>query len=303
MANEENGKRLARFLGWSSIGLGLAQIAATRGMAQLIGIKHNNNSRLALRTVGVREIASGLGILTSSRPTGWIWGRVAGDALDLTLLGGALASDNTKRNRVVAATAAIAGITALDLRCGQRLSRKQSAKATGAVSVTKTITVNRSPEELYSFWHDFQNLPRFMRHLESVQVIGNRRSHWKAKAPAGKTVEWDAEIVEDRPNELISWRSVDGAEVSNSGSVRFAPTTGGRGTQVRVEMQYDPPGGKAGVAIAKIFGEEPAQQVEDDLRAFKQVLETGEVVLSDATVQGTHLVQRPAQPPQDWATA
>jgi uncharacterized membrane protein len=161
--------------------------------------------------------------------------------------------------------------------------------------VKKAITVNRSPDEVYRFWHDFQNLPRFMDHLESVKVTGDRRSHWKAKAPAGKTVEWDAEIVEDRPNELIAWRSVDGADVRNSGSVRFVPAPGGRGTEIRVELEYAPPGGVIGATIAKLFGEEPAQQVGSDLRRLKQVLETGEVVKSEATVHGR---SHPAQPPE-----
>lgn len=167
------------------------------------------------------------------------------------------------------------------------------------MNVTKTTTINSSPEELYRFWHDFENLPRFMRHLESVQVTGAGRSHWKAKAPAGQTVEWDAEIVEDKPGELIAWRSLEGADVENSGSVRFSPATGGRGTVVTVQVEYDPPGGKAGALVAKLFGEEPEQQVQDDLRAFKQVIETGEVVLSEATIHGTHIFQRPGQHPEE----
>ncbi|HUS15005.1 MAG TPA: SRPBCC family protein [Chloroflexia bacterium] len=162
--------------------------------------------------------------------------------------------------------------------------------------VKKVVTIDRSPAELYSFWHNFEQLPRFMRHLEAVQVTGPGRSHWVAKGPAGKTVEWDAEITDDQPNERIAWRSLEGADVPNAGSVRFTPATGGRGTWVQVELEYDPPGGKAGALVAKIFGEEPEKQVYDDLRAFKQVMEVGEIVLSDATLDSTHLVQRPGQP-------
>ncbi len=171
------------------------------------------------------------------------------------------------------------------------------------MKVTKTTTINSSPEELYRFWRDFENLPRFMRHLESVRVTEPGRSHWKAKAPAGTTVEWDAEITEDRPNELIAWRSLEGADVENSGSVRFTPATGGRGTVVTVNVEYDPPGGKVGSLVAKLFGEEPEQQVQDDLRAFKQVIETGEVVLSEATIRGTHFFQRPGQHPEEGSGA
>ena len=167
------------------------------------------------------------------------------------------------------------------------------------MQVRKAITINRPPDEVYRFWHDFENLPRFMSHLESVQVTGERRSHWRATAPAGQTVEWDAEMTEDRPNELIAWQSLDGADVPNSGAVRFRPAPRGRGTEIDVELQFDAPGGKLGRTVAKLFGKDPAQQVASDLRRFKQVLETGEVILSDATVQGAHLAQRPAQPPEE----
>lgn len=159
--------------------------------------------------------------------------------------------------------------------------------------VKKTITVNRPPDEVYRYWHDFENLPNFMDHLESVRTTGEGRSHWKAKAPVGQTVEWDAEIVEDRANELIAWRSIEGADVDNKGSVRFKPAPAGQGTEVHVELEYSPPGGVIGAAVAKLFGEEPSQQIGSDLRAFKQVMETGEVVRSDASI---HAKPHPAQP-------
>lgn len=165
------------------------------------------------------------------------------------------------------------------------------------MDVKKAITVNRPATELYQYWHDFENLPRFMQHLVSVQVTGEKRSHWTAQAPAGATVEWDAEIVEDRPDELIAWRSLAGAAVDNAGAVRFAPAPGGRGTEVRVELQYDPPGGALGATVAKLFGEEPAQQVGDDLRHFKQVLETGEITQSDASAKGGGPAQAPSETP------
>ena len=132
-----------------------------------------------------------------------------------------------------------------------------------------------------------------MKHLESVTEMGNGRSHWKAKAPAGSSVEWDAEITADQPNELIAWHSLGDADVSNSGMVRFTEAPGDRGTEVHVDLRYDPPGGAIGALFAKMFGEEPGGQIADDLRRFKQVMEIGEVMLSDATVtEGPH----PAQP-------
>jgi uncharacterized membrane protein len=161
-----------------------------------------------------------------------------------------------------------------------------------------TTTIKRPANELYEFWHDFENLPRFMFHLELVEVTGPRRSHWVARAPTG-TVEWDAEVTEDTPNERIAWRSLEGSEIPNSGVVRFVRAPGDRGTEIHVEMTYDAPGGKLGALAAKIFGEEPSQQIRDDLRRFKQVLETGEVLRSDGSQHGAGdsiLRQRPSQP-------
>jgi uncharacterized membrane protein len=161
------------------------------------------------------------------------------------------------------------------------------------------ITIRRPVEEVYRYWRDLTNLPSFMNHLASVEVTDGR-SHWTANAPAGTTVEWDAEVVEDRPDERIAWRALEGSQVSNSGSVWFAPAPGSDGTEVRVELAYDPPGGALGKVVAKLFGEEPQQQLTDDLRRLKQVLETGEVVLSEGSPEGTRFLrllrQRPAQP-------
>jgi len=165
------------------------------------------------------------------------------------------------------------------------------------MDVKKAITVNRSPDELYQFWRNFENLPRFMEHLKSVHVTGEKRSHWAAKGPAGATVEWDAEVVDDQPGALIAWRSLDGAAVDNAGTVRFASAPVGRGTEVRVELRYDPPGGALGATVAKLFGEDPTQQVPDDLRHFKQVMETGEITRSDATAKGGGAAQPPAEAP------
>ena len=141
----------------------------------------------------------------------------------------------------------------------------------------KSVTINRPAEDLYRFWRDFANLPRFMMHLDSVSTSGERRSHWVATGPAGAKVKWDAEITEDRPNELIAWRSLEGADVDNSGTVRFEPATSGRGTVVRVALDYNPPAGALGAAVAKLFGEAPQQQIEGDLRRFKNIMEAGEI--------------------------
>jgi uncharacterized membrane protein len=142
------------------------------------------------------------------------------------------------------------------------------------VHVQKSVTVIRSPSELYDFWRNFENLPRFMDHLESVTVLTPNRSHWVAKAPAGMKVEWDAEIINDVPGEVIGWRSLANAQVANAGSVRFRPAFGGQGTEVTVTFEYVPPAGPLGVAVARIFGEAPEQQVEEELNRFKQLMES-----------------------------
>jgi len=145
------------------------------------------------------------------------------------------------------------------------------------VRVEKSVTVNASPEELYRFWRNFENLPRFMHNLEKVEVRDDRRSHWWTKGPAGSTVDWEAEIINEIPNELIGWRSVDGSKVDNAGSVHFTPSTGGRGTEVKVVLRYDPPAGVLGAAVSKILGEDPAMNVQEDLRRLKMLVETGEI--------------------------
>lgn len=289
-------ERLAIGLGCFSIGLGLAEVVAPGRLARLIGVSNDDRSEAVLRGYGVRKIATGLGILAQPDAPGWMWGRVAGDMLDLATLGSAANRTDAERNRIAGAAAAVLGVTALDVVCARRLSGHNGAglRSERTYPIVKTITINRPPEEVYRFWRDFENLPRFMSHLESVQVTGPRHSHWRAKAPAGMTVSWDAEITGDQPDRMISWRSLEGADVENAGSVRFERATGGRGTVVRVELEYKPPAGAVGWAIAKLFGEEPGQQIDDDLRILKQIMETGEVVKSDASI---HRGMHPAQPP------
>lgn len=152
-----------------------------------------------------------------------------------------------------------------------------TAKGDGKIKVERSITIDKSPEEIYSFWRNFENLPRFMKHLKTVDVLDNNRSHWVTSAPAGTTVEWDAEITNERENEVITWRSLPNAQVTNIGAVRFLKAPEGRGTEVRVNIEYIPPAGPIGAIFAKLFGEEPSQQVLDDLRHLKEIMEAGEI--------------------------
>lgn len=155
-----------------------------------------------------------------------------------------------------------------------------------ALHVERAFTVNRPPEELYRFWRQLDNLPRFMEHLERVDVLDDTRSHWVARGPAGTHIEWDAEIIEDQPDRRITWRSLDGADVENDGSISFDPAPAGRGTEVRVRMAYVPPAGKAGATLARLFGENPEQQVRDDLRRFKNLMEAGEIPTTEGQPSG-----------------
>ncbi|WP_138506249.1 SRPBCC family protein [Nostoc sp. PA-18-2419] len=154
------------------------------------------------------------------------------------------------------------------------------------IKIEKTLTINKPAEELYRFWHNFENLPRFTKHLKDVKVYNEKRSHWVTSGPLGISIEWDADIIDDRENELISWTSVEGANIPNSGSVRFQPTFNDRGTEVKVIAEYKPPGGAIGDAIAKVFGEAPEQQLGDDLRRFKMLMETGEIATTEGQPKG-----------------
>lgn len=155
----------------------------------------------------------------------------------------------------------------------------------GTVHVKKAVTVNKSPSEVYQYWRDFQNLPNFMQHLESVTKIDDKRSHWKAKAPLGTTVEWDAELSSDVENQRIGWQSLEGADIKNSGTVEFRPTVN-RGTEVIVTIMYEAPGGKLGEWIAWALGEEPSSQVAEDLRRFKRLMETGMIITTEGQPSG-----------------
>jgi uncharacterized membrane protein len=155
------------------------------------------------------------------------------------------------------------------------------------IHVEQSMTVERTPWDLYAFWRNFENLGKFLHHVESVKVLDDRRSHWAIRAPAGSTVEWDAEIINDEPNALIAWRSLAGANVDNAGSVRFVPGAEGRGTEVRVVIDYIPPGGRVGRWVAGLFGKDPSHQIREDLRRFKSLMETGEIPTTEGQSTGS----------------
>jgi uncharacterized membrane protein len=295
---------LAEALGGASAALGVPQLAAPRRFDRSIGVADDDASVRLTRLVGVRELAAAAGILLLERrrPVRWVWARVAGDVMDLALLGAAWLRKRASAPRLAEATGAVVVITAADLYAAIGLSRNGGPpRQAGPRRVSAAVTIRRPRQEVYAFWRDFERLPSFMAHVQSVETDGPSRSHWRAAAPAGRTVEWDAEVIHDIPGEVIEWRSVEGSDVPNLGRVRFLDAPGDRGTEVHLELVYEPPAGSLGVAVAKVYGEEPYQQAKDDLRRFKQVMETGEVVRSDASPEGPLsrrlLRQRPAQPP------
>jgi uncharacterized membrane protein len=266
-------RQLGQALGWFSIGLGLAELLAPRALGRAIGV---GDHPAVMRMLGVREIVSGLGLLSERAPGTWAWSRVAGDAMDLALLAAASRSPDADPRRIAIAATGVLSVTALDVYASQRLVASQSAGAP-QIAVTQTVTINATPQELYQFWNNVENLPLFMEHLESVSRTSGRASHWVARAPAGTCVEWDAEIVDDQPDRRIGWRTLPGSQVTHEGMVSFEPATAGRGTIVCIEMLYRPPAGKVGAQIARLLGEEPSLQINEDLRRLKQLLETGEV--------------------------
>ena len=170
------------------------------------------------------------------------------------------------------------------------------------VHIEKSIIIDKSPEEVYRFWREFENLPRFMKHLEAVKCTGLNRWHWVAKGPAGTNVEWDAEIYNEKPNELIAWRSLEGADLTNAGSVHFT-VAGERGTEVKVNLNYNVPGGKISALLAKLFAQEPGQMIEEDLRRLKQVLETGKIASVEGQAPGRNAEVEPLDEPDAPKTA
>jgi uncharacterized membrane protein len=280
--------RLSRGLGWFSIALGTAELVMPKKLAALIGVDPHGAGPAVMRAMGVREIGAGVACLLSPHKPLPLWARVAGDLVDLGLLGLATGGKRADGVRIAIAAGAVAGVMALDVIAARRT---QKAYDSANLPVIFSVTINKPIEEVYAFYRRFDQFPAFMSFLESVRVVDEKRSHWVAKLPIGGTVEWDAEVIEDRPNEVIAWRTVPGSKWKLHGRVTFARAPGRDMTEVRCEMQLGFTGATPTVHLAKLFAK---PQIKGDLRRLKQVLETGEVLLSDASV---HKGKHPAQPP------
>jgi len=286
-------------MGWFSLGLGTLQLLGPDAINRLCGLPVGGVRRTTQRTIGVRELLAAGGLLTQSNRSAWMKARVAGDIADIALLTKSLRS-STHRTRTGLGIAALVGVTAVDV-IGAR--RRDIPNERTNMQTRAAITINKSREEVYSLWRDFTNLPRFMQHLESVEAPDDRHSHLKAMGPANSTFEWDAVVTEDVPARKIAWKSEGKTPVPNSGTVEFTEAPAAQGTVVTVTLEVEMPAGSAGKAAAKLFGEDPSQQVRDDLRHFKQILETGEIVYSEANPAGSQykrfVKQRAAQPLTD----
>lgn len=293
---------LVKGLGAASLGLGVSEILAPGKIAALAGVDGTARSRTIIRALGMRECGHGAALLAG--PDKLVWTRVAGDVLDVAFLAaGVIRRGPGRRQRGILTAAALTAIGGADLYAALHTTRSDTARHAGGQrhrTLRAAITVMRTPETVYGFWRNLENLPTFMHHLQEVTEAGDGHSHWVANAPVGQPVQWDAQIIEDLPGKRIAWQSLPGSGIENSGCVDFTPDPTGKSTEVRVSIAYQMPGGALGKAAATLLGESPDQQVNDDLRRFKQIMETGQVVRSDGSPDGTvarwQLHQQPAQP-------
>jgi len=271
-------------LGWLSVGLGLTALLAPRPLGALTGL--GERSRL-LRLVGGRELASGVGLLTQRRQTLWLWSRVAGDAVDLALVLSACGRGNPARTRSWVTAGVVAAIAAGDVTASVReTSRAGRSPHAGEATLSEVFLVNKTPQECYEFWRKQANLSRFMHSVESITALDERRARWKMRGPLHTKIEWTSEITADVPGSHVGWRTVEGSDVEHAGVVRFSPAAGGRGTLVSVAMRYRPPLGIAGGLFSRLLGKYPRFEIREDLRRFKQLMETGEVPTTSGQPSG-----------------
>jgi uncharacterized membrane protein len=253
---------------------------AERHAGEATGATNVNGVERALSVLGGGALA-----LLATRRRDWT-------AIAYGLAGGALVERGVSGRCGVYGALGLTSAGDSDAREGRvplerQRGRAATVDASKSVKIERAMTIyGRTPDELFAYWRRLENLPRIFAHLESVTEYDAKRSRWVAKAPAGQTVTWDAEIVHEQAGEIIGWKSLPGARVPNAGSVHFRPAPGDRGTEIRVSLEYEPPAGKVGVAIARLFGEEPAIQVREDLRRYKALMEAGELPVSENPGQG-----------------
>lgn len=284
-----DGKALSRVLGWFSLGLGASGLLAPRPLARLIGVRPEGRAPAVLRMFGLRELAVGVGVLLRPRRSGPLWARVVGDALDISTLAVATLRRKGSRGRAAAALVGLAGVTAIDILAARRIGGRAR---TAPPPIVHAVTINRPPSEVYEFFRRLENLPLFMDYLDSVTVLDENRSVWIARLPVGGTIRWEATITQDLPGKLLAWRAL-GTGLEHEGIVRFDRAPGRDATELRVTMSLGIGGLRPNATLVKLL---TRPQVKGDLRRLKQVLETGEVLFSDASA---HRGPHPAQPSAD----
>ena len=266
-------------------------------MSSLIGTPSDARTTSLIRAMGAREIGHGIAILSRPDSAAPLWSRVAGDAADLAFLGTAYTAEYANQRRLLTATAAVVGITALDVVCAQRLgAASTSSTDTPDGRVIKAITINKPVEQVYGFWQQLENLPRFMRYVDSVEELPDGRSRWRAQGPGGVTVQWDAETIARRENELIAWRSLPGSRIHTSGTVRFRPAPG---RAARRSTSRWTSARRLAHSAARSRGSPDAihrSSCNEDLRRLKQLLETGEIAVSEG--EGLWRPGRPTGDPE-----
>jgi uncharacterized membrane protein len=270
-------QQLVQGLAWFSIGLGLTALLAPRSLGALAGVGPRSG---LIRFIGLRELASGAGLMSSRNATPWLWSRVAGDAMDLLVLGASAARPGRSSMRSLVSMALVGGVAAADVSATLRSTRSRGTQARRLEAedyLERSTVINRSPQECYDYWRNLGNAPRFMQMIESVTEIDEKTSRWVARAPGGARLEWESRITDDVPGQRIAWHSVNKSPVMHAGVVSFEQAPGNRGTLVRVVMHYRPPPAPAGLPVARALGFVPKFEVREDLRRFKQILEAGEI--------------------------
>lgn len=316
MPNYDNqaGKHwLTRGLGWFALGLGAAELVAPKRVARWLGLRPSTGASGMIRACGMREALTGVGILSSrAHARGWLGTRVVGDAIDAGLLWRALNKQGksglyrwlkgTPRARLKEAMVAVGAVSVLDVAAAM-LARQASrrSRASGASTLaTASVTIDKTPAEVYAFWRDVENLPRFITGLESVTTTDRIRSHWRAKLPHGPALEWDAVITEDTPDQRIAWQveSTSPVMLVEAGEVRFEPAPAGTGTEVYLVLRGGLNLGPK--SIARWLRKLPERFWSAQLHRLKQLLELGEVTVSDASA---FMTPHPAQPAKEELTS
>lgn len=278
---------VARALGWFSVGLGAVEILGGKQLGAVLGMESKTG---LLRAYGVREVGVGVGILTAPKtpPPGWLWARFAGDMVDIATLLAAL-ENKDKRANVAVALAAVGGVTVLDFICAQQLSHMAQTKANASTPTDRPnlsavgesyITVNRSADELMARWNEPEMFANVMGGFADVKPSGDGAIQWMVHTPLHTDLTWTTRMTEGENdgNQSVRWESLPGGDVPNRGTVTFkGGAPGGRGTEVALKFEFDPPGGAIGDAAAKILGFAPGILASGVLRRFKALIETGEI--------------------------